>query len=120
MNREDLAKELNVPPWEVDDWLLQGCPAVKIRIQWEFDLQEVRGWLKRKKIRIKRMKPRAISSRPPFDRRWFGKRCPICADRGFCGEHAGRLYSFGEIFEGRWHLRRTGIPCGHSRNVTYL
>ena len=120
MNREDLARELNVQPGDVDDWLLAGCPAVKIRLQWEYDPQEVRGWLKREKIRIKPIKPGNCCARPSFDQRWFGPRCPVCTDRGFEGEHAGRLYSFGEIFEGRWHLRRTGIPCGHSRNLTYL
>jgi hypothetical protein len=120
MNREELARELDVQPWDVDDWLLGGCPAAKIRMQWEFDLQEVLGWLKEEGIRVKRIKPGFFLPRPPLDHRWFGKRCPICTDRGFSGDHAGRLYSFGEIFEGRWHLRRTGIPCGHSQNLTYL
>ena len=53
MNREELAKEFDVWPWDVDDWLLLGCPAKKIRIQWEFDFDRVTGWLKTEKIRIR-------------------------------------------------------------------
>ena len=120
MDRNDLAKELNVWPWEVDNWLLWGCPAKKIRTEWEFNLEEVRSWLKAEKIKIKTIGPHPLPSRPFFDQRWFGKRCPICMERGFPGERAGRLYTFGEVFEGAWHLRRTGIPCGHSANLKYL
>jgi hypothetical protein len=120
MNREELAKELDVRPWNVDDWLLLGCPVRRILRQWEFDVEQVKIWLKNEKIRFKRIQPRHLPSRPSLDHRWFGKRCPICTDRGFPGEKAGRLYSFGEIFEGAWHLRRTGIPCGHSQNLNYI
>ena len=36
MNRNELAKELNVRPWEVHDWLLCGCPAKnKSAIHWD-------------------------------------------------------------------------------------
>ena len=114
MNRKELAKELNVWPWDVDDWLLLGCPAKKIRIGWEFDLEKVKVWLKIEKIKIKRIKPKHSSTRLIFDQRWFKGRCPICIDKGFPGEKAGRLYTLGEVLEGEWHLRRTGIPCGHS------
>lgn len=120
MNRDELAKELDVHPWDVDDWLLLGCPANKIRMQWEFNLEQVKIWLNSKKVKIKRMKPYALAPRTLFDQRWFGIRCPICSDRGFPGEKAGLLYSFGEIFEGKWHLRKTGIPCGHSQNINYI
>jgi len=120
MNRDELAKELDVRAWDVDDWLLFGCPAEKIRRQWEFDLERVKIWLKTEKIKIRRITPHYLPTRPLLDQRWFGKRCPICADRGFPGEKAGRLYIFGEIFEGQWHLRRTGIPCGHSQNLNYF
>jgi len=114
MNRKELAKELNVWPWDVDDWLLLGCPAKKIRNGWEFDLEKVKIWLAVEKIRIKRIKPQRSFIRPIFDQRWFKGRCPICIDRGFPGEKAGRVYTLGEVSEGRWHIRRTGIPCGHS------
>jgi len=120
MNREELAKELDVWPWDVDDWLLLGCPAIKMRMQWEFDIDQVRIWLKSQKIKVKRIGPHHRPARPFLDQRWLGKRCPICADRGFPGEKAGRLYSFGEVLEGEWHLRRTGIPCGHSQNLNYV
>jgi hypothetical protein len=120
MNRDGLAKELDVRPWDVDNWLLLGCPARKIRRQWDFDIEEVKSWLKIEKIRMKRMGPHPLPTRPLFDQRWFGERCPICADRGFPGEKGGRLYIFGEVFEGQWHLRRTGVPCGHSQNLNYI
>jgi hypothetical protein len=119
MNRDELAQELGVRPWDVDDWLLWGCPARKIRRQWEFDLEQVKIWLKNEKIKIRRIKSGPLPDKRLFDQRWFGKRCPICCDRGFAGEKAGRLYIFGEIFEGQWHFRRTGIPCGHSQNLKY-
>jgi hypothetical protein len=119
MTREQIAEEMNVEPWDVDDWLLLGCPAKKIRTQWEFELLQVKSWLKTEKIKIKRKRSNHLPKRPPFDQRWFGKRCPICADRGFAGEKAGRLYNLGEVLEGQWHIRRTGIPCGHSQNLKY-
>ena len=120
MNRDELAKELNVQPWQVDDWLLLGCPAMKIRTQWQFSAEQVKSWLKTERIRVKRIKTDRSPERPPFDQRWLGKRCPICTDRGFPGEKAGRLYVLGEIFEGEWHLRKTGFPCGHSQNLNYI
>jgi hypothetical protein len=119
MNREGLAKEFNVWPWNLDDWLLQGCPARKIRSVWEFDPEQVRFWLKSEKIKVRLARTLPTPGRPLFDRRWQGTRCPVCTERGFSGEKAGRLYTFGEIFEGEWHLRRTGIPCGHSANLNY-
>ncbi len=119
MNRDELAKELDVPAWDVDEWLLLGCPANKVRMQWEFNFEQVEIWLKSEKIKVKRMKPYALAPKTIFDPRWLGVRCPICSDRGFPGQKAGRLYSFGEIFEGKWHLRKTGIPCGHSQNLNY-
>jgi len=120
MNRNELAKELDVSPCDVDDWLLLGCPARKMRREWEFEIERVKIWLRSEKIAIKRINPRAFPKKPVFDQRWFGGRCPICADRGFPGEKAGRLYNFGEIFEEKWHLRRVGIPCGHSQDVNIL
>ena len=119
MNRNQLAKELGVWPWNIDDWLLWGCPAKKNRLEWEFDIEKVEIWLKIEKIK-KRRKSRIHSSvRPILDQRWFRERCPICIDRGFPGEKAGRVYTLGEVFEGKWHLRRTGIPCGHSADMNY-
>jgi len=120
MNRKELATELDVWPWDVDDWLLLGCPAKKNRTKWEFDLGKVKIWLETEKIKIKRITPHQLSTRPIFDQRWFGRRCPICIDRGIPGEKAGRVYTLGEVSEGEWHLRRTGIPCGHSALLNYL
>ncbi len=114
MNRSELATEFNIYPWDVDDWLLWGCPAIKMRTLWEFDLEKVRIWLGKERIKIKRVRRRHPSRRPVFDLRWFGDRCPICIERGFPGDRAGRIYTMGEVLEGEWHLRRTGIPCGHS------
>ena len=114
MNRNELAKELSVWPWVVDDWLLLGCPAKKDGLVWDFNIEQVKIWLRAERIRIKRIKPNHSPGRSPLDQRWFGGRCPICIDRGFPGEKAGRLYTLGEVVEGEWHLRRTGIPCGHS------
>ena len=114
MNRYELARELDVRPWDIDDWLLWGCPAKKFRVGWQFDLEKVNIWLENQKMRIKRIKLLPLSSSPMFDRRWFKERCPICIDRGFPGEKAGRVYTLGEVSEGEFHLRRTGIPCGHS------
>jgi hypothetical protein len=119
MSRNELAKELNVWPWDIDDWLLRGCPAKKIRMGWEFDLERVEIWLETEKIKIRRMRPHHLSTRPIFDQRWFRERCPVCIDRGFPEEKAGRVYTLGEISEGEWHLRRTGIPCGHSAYLNY-
>ena len=114
MNRDELAKEFKVWPWDVDDWLLCGCPAEKIRSEWEFDREKVKIWLETKKIKKGRIRPQPSPPRSTFNQRWFRGRCPICIDRGFPGEKAGRVYTLGEISEGEWHLRRTGIPCGHS------
>ena len=114
MNRKELAKELNVGPWDVDDWLLLGCPAEKIRTGWEFDLEKVKVWLQVEKIKRKRIKPQHSPTRPILDQRWFKGRCPICIARGFSGEKAGWVYTLGEVSDGKWHIRRTGIPCGHS------
>lgn len=115
MSREELAQELGVTPWTIDDWLLRGCPAIKIRTQWEFNLDEVKNWLKTEKIRIRKKRPIFLQSGSIFSERWLEKRCPLCIARGFAGEKAGLLYNFGEVIAGRWHLRRTGIPCGHSQ-----
>ncbi len=120
MDRTELAKEFNVWPWDVDDWLLWGCPARKLRTSWEFDAEQVRMWLKSQGIKVRHIRPHAFPVRRRLDTRWLGSRCPICMDRGFLAEEAGRLYTFGEIFEGEWHLRRTGIPCGHSANLNYI
>ena len=99
MNRDELATELSVQPWDVDDWLLLGCPANKIRLQWEFNLEQVKIWLKNEKIKIKHRKAYPVMPQTLLDKRWLGIRCPICSDRSFPGERAGLLYSFGEIFE---------------------
>ena len=120
MNRNELAKELNVFPWDVDDWLLWGCPAKKFRGEWIFDLQKMKIWLVARAIKKKRIRLQRSPGRPVFDQRWFAGRCPICIDRGFSGEKAGRVYTLGEVLEGEWHLRRTGIPCGHSAYVNFL
>jgi hypothetical protein len=114
MNRDELATALNVWPGDLDDWLLWGCPAKKFRAAWEFDLEKVRIWLETEKIKIRRITPNHLPTRPKFDQRWFKGRCPICIERGFSGEKAGKVYTLGEVSEGAWHLRRTGIPCGHS------
>ena len=122
MNRNELAKELNVWPWDTDNWLLWGCPAEKFRGGWEFDLEKVKFWLETEKMRIKRIRPQRYSSRPMslmFDHRWFKGRCPVCIDRGFPAEKAGKVYTLGEVFDGEWQLRRTGIPCGHSVYLDY-
>jgi hypothetical protein len=113
MNRAELAGELCVPPWDVDDWLLWGCPAKKIGNGWEFKLEKVSLWLQAHKIQVKRIN-RQHAAEFTFDERWFKGRCPMCIDRGFSGPQAGRVYTLGEVSEGEWHIRRTGIPCGHS------
>ncbi len=117
MNRNELAKEMDVSPCDVDNWLLLGCPARIARREWEFEIEPVRYWLRIKKIAVKRINHRASPQKAVFDPRWFGGRCPICADRGFPGEKAGRLYNFGEVFEEKLLLRRVGIPCGHSQEM---
>ena len=116
MTRTEVAKELSVFPWDVDDWLLWGCPARKIRTEWDFDIWEVKRWLQAEKIKVG-VPLENPPQTPIFDPRWFGGRCPVCADRGFPGEKAGKLYTYGEILQGHWHLRRTGVPCGHSSVV---
>jgi phage terminase Nu1 subunit (DNA packaging protein) len=72
MNRNELAKEFNVSPCDVDDWLLLGCPARKMRREWEFEIEPVKIWLRSEKIAIKRINPRAFPKKPVFDQRWFG------------------------------------------------
>ncbi len=114
MNRNDLAKELKVSPWDVDDWLLWGCPAEKIRSIWDFNLRQVKDWLRTEKIKLKRIRSRHLSERPLLDERWLGKSCPVCMDNGFPEEEAGRLYTLGRNVEGKWHIVRSGFPCGHS------
>jgi hypothetical protein len=114
MNRNELARELDVMPWDVDDWLLWGCPVKKFRSAWEFDLEKVKIWLATAEIKKRRVRAQHLPARPIWDPRWLRERCPICIDRGFPGEKAGRVYTLGEVSEGEWHLRKTGIPCGHS------
>lgn len=109
MKRTELAMELGVWPWKVDDCLLWGCPAKKVGRSWEFDLEKVKLWFENEKIKIKRIVPRQSTKRA-FNQRWFRGRCPICIDRGFPGDKAGRVYMVEEVSEGEWHLRRTGIP----------
>jgi len=115
-----LAKALNVWPWDVDDWLLWGCPAKKARSEWGFDPGKVKFWLETEKIKIKRIRPQHPPERLMFDQRWLRGRCLICIDRGFPGERAGRVYTLGEVSEGEWHLRRTGILCGHSAYLNLI
>ncbi len=114
MDRNELAKALHVPPWDIDDWLLGGCPATQIKNKWIFDQEKIEAWLTAQNIKIKRIKAEPSSPQPGFDPRWLRSRCPICIDRGFPAEKAGKVYTLGEISEGEWHLRRAGIPCGHS------
>jgi len=64
MNRNELAKELNVWPWDIDDWLLWGYPAKKFRTEWQFDLERVKIWLEKQKVSIKRIRPQPSSSTP--------------------------------------------------------
>ena len=116
MTRNQLAEEMNVAPWDVDDWLLLGCPVEKILSQWVFKIEAVREWLKENKIKIKPTFP--SNSKPPqFDSGWIDKRCPICREKGFPGEAAGLLYTLGEIVMGEWRFRRVGYPCGHSVEI---
>ena len=77
MNRNDLAKELKVSPWDVDDWLLWGCPADKIRSAWDFNLHQVKDWLSTERIKLKRIRSRHLSEKSLLDERWLGKNCPV-------------------------------------------
>jgi len=116
MTRNEIAKQLKVEPWDVDDWLLRGCPAERLLSQWNFDMPAVQKWLKDQKIRTKRngkFKPTS----PRFDHGWLRTRCPKCMERGFQGEKAGLLCTLGELVMGRWYLRRVGYPCGHSMEI---
>jgi hypothetical protein len=116
MNRNELAEELNVSPWEVNDWLLWGCPAEKFLSQWNFNVQAVKKWLKENKVKIKQTaKPHP--KEPGSDNGWLNKRCPKCREKGFLGEKAGLLCTLGEIIMGRWYFRRVGYPCGHSMEI---
>jgi hypothetical protein len=116
MNRNELAEELNVYPWDVDDWLLWGCPAEKCLSQWNFNSQSVEKWLKENKVRIKK-RAKSISKEPESGNGWLNQRCPKCMEKGFRGEKAGLLFTFGEIVLGRWYFRRVGYPCGHSMQI---
>ncbi len=69
MNRNELAKEFNVWPWDVDDWLLSGCPAKKIGMHWEFNIEKVKIWLRNEKIKIRPIRPHHASIRSRLDRR---------------------------------------------------
>ncbi len=120
MNRNELAKALNVSPWDIDDWLLLGCPAIKMRNSWEFDLDKVKIWLQTKEIKLRRIRPHHFALRPIFDQRWLGEYCPMCIDRGVPGGKAGKLYTLGEVSGKEWHLRRTGFPCGHSSYLNII
>lgn len=117
MNRLELAEELNVAPWDVDDWLLQGCPAAKILSQWNFDVSSVKNWLRENKIKI-RKKTKSIARMPESGDGWLSPRCPRCIEKGFVGEKAGLLCTLGEIVLGRWYFRRVGYPCGHSMEIS--
>jgi hypothetical protein len=70
MNREELAKELDVRPWDVDDWLLLGYPAARFRPIWEFHVKWVKIWFKAERIIMKRIKPHKppqLPTRPLFN-----------------------------------------------------
>jgi len=116
MNRNELAEELSVAPWDVDDWLLWGCPAEKVLSQWNFNLQAVERWLKENKIKIGKAAG-AVAKKPEADPDWLSRRCPKCREKGFPGEQAGLLCTYGEIVMGRWRFRRVGYPCGHSVEI---
>ncbi len=120
MTRNELAKELNVRPWDIDSWLLLGCPAEKFRTAWEFDLKRIKIWIENEKINVRRIPPWPLPIKPIFGQRWLRNHCPICIDRGFQEEEAGRVYTLGEVSGGRWNLRRTGIPCGHSADLNII
>ena len=116
MNRNEIAEQLNVEPWDVDDWLLKGCPAEKLLSQWIFDIQTVKKWLEEHKVKIRhaaKSSPKKIKS----DDRWLSRRCPKCMEKGFLGDKAGLLCTLGELIMGRWYWRRVGYPCGHSEEI---
>jgi hypothetical protein len=116
MNRKELAEELNVYPWEVDDWLLKGCPAEKFLSQWNFNIQAVERWLKENRVKIRKA-DRPLPQEPRIELDWLDRRCPKCRQKGFSGEQAGLLCTDKEIVMGRWHFRRVGYPCGHSMEI---
>jgi hypothetical protein len=97
MNRNELAKELTVWPWDVDDWLLSGCPAKKFRTSWDFDLEQVKTWLEGQKIKIKRIRPQPSSKKPTIDPHWFG---------------GGMSHMYGERLP--WRKGRKGLHDGGS------
>ncbi len=119
MNRDELSRELNVTPWEIDSWMLLGCPVKRVRLSWEFNVEKVKAWLRTQKIKTRRRALHRLPRARKIDRRWMGKRCPICMDKGFYGNKAGRVYTLGELADGEWHLRRIGVPCGHSVYLNY-
>ena len=116
MTRKEIAEQFHVEPWDVDDWLLKGCPAEKLLSQWIFDLQAVERWLKDNHIRPKGDGKRR-RKKPLSDVAWLDKRCPQCMEKGFFGEEAGLLVTLGEVVMGRWYWRRVGYPCGHSMEI---
>jgi len=116
MNRKELAEELGVVPWDIDDWLLWGCPAEKFLSQWNFNPQAVERWLKENKIKIRKT-AQPLPKKPEADQDWLNRRCPKCREKGFPGEQAGLLCTYGEIVMGRWYFRRVGYPCGHSMEI---
>ena len=118
MNRTEIARELHVEPWDVDDWLVRGCPAEKLLSQWIFDLYAVKRWLKDNRIRIK-TNGKSRTKRTRLDMGWLNNRCPKCMEKGFQGEKAGLLVTLGEIVMGRWYWRRVGYPCGHSQEIMH-
>ncbi len=69
MERKEVARELGVWPWNVDEWLLRGCPAKKLITEWDLYLEKVNSWLKNEKVRIKKTNKRNL--RPPYDQGWF-------------------------------------------------
>ena len=116
MTRNEIAEELKVEPWDVDDWLLKGCPAEKLLSQWIFDVDAVERWLKKNKVKVKhtvKSSPRKLKSKDG----WLNRRCPKCMEKGFLGERAGLLCTLGELVMGRWYWRRVGYPCGHSMEI---
>jgi len=116
MNRKELAEELNVNPWDIDDWLLKGCPAEKFLSQWNFNIQAVERWLTENRVKIGRAdKPVAGEQGTQLD--WLSRRCPRCRQKGFSGEQAGLLCTDKELVMGRWLFRRVGYPCGHSVEI---
>lgn len=53
MNRNELAKTLGVTPKTLFDWQKRGMPKRKKQLglwwRWDFDLDEVKAWLKKEK-----------------------------------------------------------------------